>query len=77
MVIKHSLPHGHVEAVLRTMRMLGLDALISSKPCRERNLVLAMIAGRLLHPSSKLATTGLRNTTTLAEELGVSDADTV
>ena len=31
-------PHGHVEAILGTIRKLGLDAIIASKPCRERDL---------------------------------------
>ena len=41
--IERSLPHGHVEAILETIRKLGLDSLIASKRCRERDLVLAMI----------------------------------
>ena len=69
-----TLPHGHVEAVLLAMRKLGLDSLLASQPCRERDLVLAMIAQRLLHPCSKLATTRQWHNTTLAEELRVSDA---
>src|SRR5262249_25169192 len=69
-----TLPHGHVEAVLRAVRKLGLDSLLSSKPCRERDLVVAMILERLLDPCSKLATTRQWHSTTLAEELGVSDA---
>jgi hypothetical protein len=73
--IEQSLPHGQVEAFLGTIKKLGLDTLIASKPCRERDLVLAMIAGRLIHPSSKLAATRLWHTTTLAEELSVSNAD--
>jgi transposase len=73
-VIERSLPHGHVEAVLGTIRKLGLDRLISSTRCRERDLVVAMVAERLIHPCSKLATTRLWHGTTLAEELGVSDA---
>jgi len=73
--IERSSPHGHVEAVLGTMRKLGLPGLIASKPCRQRELVLAMIAERLLVPCSKLATTRLFHSSTLAEELGVSDAD--
>lgn len=73
--IERSLPHGHVEAILGTMRKIGLDTLIASKHCRERDLVVAMIAERLLHPSSKLATTRLWHTSTLSEELSVSDAD--
>ena len=72
---ERTLPHGHVEAVLGTMRKLGLDVAISAKRCRERDLVLAMIAERLLHACSKLATTRIWHTTTLAEELSVQDAD--
>lgn len=73
--IVRSLPHGHVEAVLGVIKKIGLDRIIASKRCRERDLVLAMIAERLIHPASKLATTRLWHTTTLAEELGVADAD--
>ena len=69
-----TLPHGHVEAVLLAVRKLGLDTLISSQPCRERDLVLAMIVQRLLDPCSKLATTRQWHSTTLAQELGVSEA---
>jgi len=72
--IVRSLPHGHVEAVVGTIEKLGLDRLVASRRCRERDLVVAMIAERLLHPCSKLATTRLWHTTTLAEELGVADA---
>ena len=70
-----SAPHGHVEAVLRMIRTLGLDTLLASKPCRERDLVLAMIVQRMIFPCSKLATTRDWHTTTLAEELHVADAD--
>ena len=72
---ERTLPHGHVEAVLGTIRKLGLDVVISAKRCRQRDLVLAMIAERLLHACSKLATTRIWHTTTLAEELSVEDAD--
>jgi transposase len=67
--------HGHVEAVLGTIKNIGLDVLIGSKRTRERDLILAMIAEQLIHPSSKLGTTRLWHTTTLAEELGVAEAD--
>lgn len=73
--IERSFPHGHVEAILGTIRKLGLEGLLSSRHCRERDLVIAMIAERLIHPCSKLATTRLWHTTTLAEELGLGDAD--
>ena len=73
-VITKSRAHGHVEAVLGTMRQLGMPGLIASKPSRERDLVMAMVAERILKPCSKLATTRLWHTTTLAEELKVEDA---
>jgi transposase len=71
---RQTLPHGHVEAILSMIRKLRLDAVIASKRCRERDLVLAMIAERLLDPCSKLATTRAWHTTTLAEEWGVGEA---
>src|SRR5918998_4999477 len=72
--ITRSLPHGHVEAVLTMIRKLGLDDLLASEPSRRRDLVVAMIAERLLFPSSKLANTRHWHDTTLAEELDVADA---
>jgi transposase len=72
--IIRSLPHGHVQAVLGMITRLGLDNRLASKPSRQRNLVIAMIAERLLFPASKLATTRHWRSTTLAEELGVADA---
>lgn len=73
--IERSTPHGHVQAVLGAMRQLGVDTLLASRPCRERDLVLAMIAQRILKPCSKLATTRLWHTTTLAQELEIEEAD--
>ncbi len=73
--ITRSLPHGHVRAVLGTIRSLGLDTLLAARPSRQRSLVVAMIAERLLFPSSKLAVTRHWRSTTLAEELGVANAD--
>src|SRR5262245_27569381 len=69
-----SLPHGHVEAVLTMIRRLGLDTLIASRPSRRRDLVLALIAQRLLLPGSKLVTTRNWHDTTLAEGLRIGDA---
>jgi len=74
LVIERSLPQGHVQAVLETIGRLELDRLISAKDSPERALVLAMIAERLIHPCSKLATTRLWHTTTLAEDLAVRRA---
>jgi transposase len=66
--------HGHVVAVLGTIRNLGLDVVLDRKATPERQLVLAMIAARILRPQSKLATTRSWNTTTIAEELGIEGA---
>jgi hypothetical protein len=73
--IERSLPHGHVAALIAMARRIGLDRLLSARPCRERDLVLALILERLIHPASKLATTRLWHATSLARELGVEDAD--
>lgn len=73
--VQRSLPHGHVEAVLETIGKLGLAKMIASRRCRERDLVVAMIVEQLIHPCSKLATTRMWHTTTLAGELSVADAD--
>ena len=68
-------PHGHVQAVLGIIHKLGVDSLIASTPSRQRDLVLALIAERLLFPCSKLAITRHWHSTTLAEDLGVADAN--
>jgi len=73
--ISSSRSHGHVQAVQLAMQRLGLTSLLASKPCRERDLVLAMVASRILCPATKLATTRLWHTSTLAEDFGVSDAN--
>ena len=72
--IGSSVPCGHVRAVLGTLRKLGLEPLIASKRSRERDLVVALIAERILHPSSKLGTARLWGLTALGGELGVSGA---
>ena len=74
-LIERSLPHGHVELLLEAMRRLKLPALIDPRPSPKRDRVLAMILQRLLYPASKLATTRLWHTTTLAEELSLEDTD--
>lgn len=72
--IVRSRPHGHVCAVLGTARKLGLEALLDGQPSRERDLVMAMIVGRVLQPASKLATSRLLDATSLGETLGVVEA---
>jgi len=67
--------HGHVQAVREAMSRIGFDRLISARPCREGDLVVAMVAARILESSSKLATTRWWHSTTLPKTLGVEDAD--
>ena len=77
--IQRSLPHGHVAAVLGTLRRIGLEGLIGRQVCSERSLSIAMIVGRLIDPVSKLATArGLGEETafnTLGETLDVVSAN--
>lgn len=54
--ILRSLPHGHVAAVLGTLRNLELEDVIASRRSRERDLVVSMITARIIEPGSKLAT---------------------
>ena len=62
--ISRSLPHGHVAAVLGTLRDLGLEELIDPVPSRHRDLVTAMAVAQVTGPDSKLAIArGLRDET--------------
>ncbi|MHB1529950.1 MAG: IS1634 family transposase [Acidiferrobacteraceae bacterium] len=72
--ITESRAQGHVQAVALMMRRLGFASLIASRPCREREVVLALVAARILAPHTKLATTRWWHTTTLAEDFGVTQA---
>lgn len=77
--IIRSLPHGNVAAVLQTAKQLGLDGLLASRPCRERDLIMALVVARVLSPRSKLSTTTALTVETvkhtLAEELSLGDVD--
>ena len=76
--VEASLPHGHVAAVLGTARHIGMEKLLSNKWGRERDLVMALVCGRVLAPSSKLALAQAvqRGSAhhTLGQELGVEGA---
>jgi transposase len=67
--------HGHVDAVMTAMRRLDFSRLICSRRSGQRDLVVAMVAARILEPQSKLATTVWWADTTLPEILNVTDAD--
>lgn len=77
--VVRSRPHGHVAAVLGTVRKVGLDRLLGPRPIPERERVIALICARILAPGSKLATArGLREerlSSSLAEELRLGQVD--
>jgi Transposase DDE domain len=73
--IERSLPAGHVNAALTMARRLELAKLLDRSACRERDLCLAMILGRVICPGSKLGTVRSLGQSTLASELGVDGAD--
>jgi hypothetical protein len=77
--IARSLPHGHVAAVLGTLRALGVEELIDPAPSRQRDLVTAMAVAQVTGPGSKLAIArGLRDETaasSLGEILGLGGCD--
>ncbi|UNC13043.1 IS1634 family transposase (plasmid) [Acidiphilium multivorum] len=68
--IRRSLPHGHVAAALGMMRKLELPRLLGRRASRERNLALALIAGRVIAPGSKLSTLRGLNPQTATTSLG-------
>ena len=65
--------HGHVRSVTRAMERLGVAKLLASRASRERSIVLALVAQRLLSPGSKLACTRKWHASSLADVLGVAD----
>jgi len=67
--IGRSLPHGHVAAVIGTLRKLGIDKLIDPEDSKQRSLVLGMLALRIMAPDSKLAMTRMLSAETAASSL--------
>jgi hypothetical protein len=77
--VQRSRPHGHVAAVIGTIKKLGLDRLLASRRRPERDRVVALIAARVLAPDSKLATARALDansaTSTLGEMLGLETVE--
>jgi transposase len=74
--ITRSLPHGHVAAVLGTIRKLGLAEMIDAARSAQRDLAIAMITARILEPRSKLATArGLDPETSSSSLAGVLELE--
>ena len=68
-----SRPHGHVRAIERAMERLGMARLLASRSSRERSIILALVAQRVLSPGSKLACTRKWHATSVADVFGVAD----
>jgi Transposase DDE domain len=77
--VTRSLPHGHVAATLGTARKIGLDRILGPDGHRCRDLVLALLVGRVLDPVSKLAAARALSPATasssLGETLGLGEVD--
>jgi len=77
--IERSRPHGHVAAVLGTIKKLGLDRLLAARRSPSRDRAVALIAARVLSPDSKLATARALDaqsaTSTLGEKLGLETVE--
>ena len=69
-IVRRALPHGHVAAVLGTLRNIGLDRMLGPPRNRCRDLVIAMIVARLIAPVSKLATARMLDPLTASSSLG-------
>jgi hypothetical protein len=69
-IVRRALPHGHVGAVLGTLRGIGLDRVLGPPGNRCRDLIIAMIVARLIAPASKLATARMLDPLTAASSLG-------
>ena len=71
--------HGHVDAVMRAIKRLRLETVLGSRRSRQRDLVVAMIVGRIIesdsNKNSKLANTRWWDVTTLPQVLDVGSAD--
>ena len=65
-----TLPHGHAAAALGTARKIGLDRILGPDGDRCRDLVLALVVGRILDPTSKLAAARALSPATAASSLG-------
>jgi len=68
--ITRSLPHGHIAAALGTAQKIGLDRILGPDGNRCRDLVLAMLVGRILDPASKLAAARALSPATATSSLG-------
>lgn len=68
--IERTWPHGAVAAVVGTLKKLKLDQLLASRRSPDRDRVLALVAARVLAPSSRLGVSRMLDPETAANTLG-------
>jgi len=73
--VTRSVPHGHVAAAWAMARKLGMPGLLGPAG-RDRDLALALVISRAVHPGSKLSTTAWWGDVTLGADLGIEHAAT-
>jgi hypothetical protein len=73
--VVRSVPHGHVAAVYAVAAKLGLPALLGPAG-RQRDIALALVISRVVHPGSKLSTIAWWHDTALGADLGIEDVTT-
>ena len=66
--------HGDTHAVLSAMRRLGFRELLSSRPSFEAEIVMGLVAARIVAPHTKLATGRWWQTRTLPQDLRIEHA---
>lgn len=67
--------HGNVDAVHTAMRRLKLDTLLSNKSCRQRDIIMGVIAALIIDPNSKLAVTRSWSNTTIPTLFNLETVD--
>ena len=68
--IERSLPHGAVASVVGMIKKLKLDQLLASRRSPERDRALALVAARVLAPTSRLAVSRMLDPETATSTLG-------
>lgn len=72
LTIERSLSHGAVAAVVGTLRKLGLEQLLHSRRSAERDRAVALVAARVLRPTSRLALARMLDPQTATSTLGAA-----
>jgi hypothetical protein len=72
LTIERSLSHGAVAAVVGTLRKLGLEQLLHSRRSPERDRAVALVAARVLRPTSRLALARMLDPQTATSTLGAA-----